>query len=158
MRAPPLIYYISTHKHRNHAGMWRTGPRLTWMPVYRVKPSCLSRTERYTLFDLSKRLPLDNPVSFQPAEVRQVAVLYGCLYVSRSSGGSSQASSSLRAEGRGSSALIPVPIREVPRSEEEQSLLPMPRDVENLADDPQLHNPLQRSERLSTGWFGVSPH
>lgn len=33
--------------------------------------------------------------------------------------------------------------------------MPLPRDVENLADDPGLHNPLERSERMSTGWFGV---
>jgi hypothetical protein len=33
--------------------------------------------------------------------------------------------------------------------------LPLPRAVENAADDPSLHNPLQRMERLSTGWFGV---
>jgi hypothetical protein len=32
---------------------------------------------------------------------------------------------------------------------------PLPRAVENAADDPSLHNPLQRMERLSTGWFGV---
>ena len=30
----------------------------------------------------------------------------------------------------------------------------MPRSVEGLVDDPSLHNPLQRQERLSTGWFG----
>ncbi len=29
------------------------------------------------------------------------------------------------------------------------------RAVENAADDPTLHNPLQRMERLGTGWFGV---
>lgn len=34
--------------------------------------------------------------------------------------------------------------------------MPLPRDVENLADDPNLQNPLQRSERMSTSWFGVS--
>jgi hypothetical protein len=38
---------------------------------------------------------------------------------------------------------------------EKEILLPMPRDVEGLADDPQLANPLQRQERLGTGWFGV---
>ena len=68
------------------------------------------------------------------------------------------------------SALIPVPVRETVAEEEktkllqlclamvaeEEMLMPMPKDVENLADDPQLHNPLQRSERMSTGWFGVS--
>lgn len=32
---------------------------------------------------------------------------------------------------------------------------PLPRAVENAADDPSLHNPLQRMERLGTGWFGV---
>ena len=59
------------------------------------------------------------------------------------------------ASGRVSaSALIPVPVRETVADEE--MLMPMPKDVENLADDPQLHNPLQRSERMSTGWFGVS--
>ena len=53
------------------------------------------------------------------------------------------------------SALIPVPVREISPTEEE-ALMPMPRDVENLADDPNLQNPLQRSERMSTSWFGVS--
>ncbi len=53
------------------------------------------------------------------------------------------------------SALIPVPVREIAPSEEE-ALMPMPKDVENLADDPNLQNPLQRSERMSTSWFGVS--
>lgn len=46
-------------------------------------------------------------------------------------------------------------MREVQTLEEEQPLVPLPRDVENLADDPRLQNPLQRLERLSTGWFGV---
>lgn len=31
----------------------------------------------------------------------------------------------------------------------------LPRTVENLADDPKLANPLQRHQRLSTGWMGV---
>ncbi len=31
----------------------------------------------------------------------------------------------------------------------------MPREVEGLVDDPSVHNPLQRMERLGTGWFGV---
>ena len=35
------------------------------------------------------------------------------------------------------------------------SLKPLPRAVENIADDPSLHNPLQRLNRLGTGWFGV---
>ena len=52
------------------------------------------------------------------------------------------------------SALLPVPVREL-KPLEEEALLPLPKDVENLADDPQLQNPLQRSERMSTGWFGV---
>ncbi|CAL8466503.1 g6039 [Coccomyxa elongata] len=38
---------------------------------------------------------------------------------------------------------------------ETKALKPLPRDVENVADDPSLHNPLARQERLSTGWFGV---
>lgn len=61
----------------------------------------------------------------------------------------------LPAQSQGS-ALLPVPLKDINHTEEEQILRPLPRDVENLADDPQLHNPLQRSERLSTGWFGVS--
>lgn len=31
----------------------------------------------------------------------------------------------------------------------------MPRNVEGIADEPSLHNPLQRMERLGTGWFGT---
>lgn len=34
-------------------------------------------------------------------------------------------------------------------------LKPLPRDVEGVADDFNLHNPLQRMERLGTGWFGT---
>ncbi|KAK9806140.1 hypothetical protein WJX72_003083 [[Myrmecia] bisecta] len=34
-------------------------------------------------------------------------------------------------------------------------LKPLPRAVENVADDPSLHNPKQRLERMSTGWMGV---
>ena len=50
---------------------------------------------------------------------------------------------------------VPVllPAREA--EAEQEMLMPLPRDVENLADDPQLQNPLQRLERMSTGWFGV---
>jgi len=35
------------------------------------------------------------------------------------------------------------------------ALKPLPRDVENVADDPSLHNPLARMQRLGTGWMGV---
>lgn len=31
----------------------------------------------------------------------------------------------------------------------------LPRNVEGAADDPSLCNPLQRMERLGTGWMGV---
>jgi len=34
-------------------------------------------------------------------------------------------------------------------------LKPLPRNVEGLVDDPRLHNPLQRLDRLGTGWMGV---
>eukprot|EP00890_Picochlorum_soloecismus_P005319 jgi/Picsp_1/5789/NSC_03148-R1_haloacid dehalogenase-like hydrolase domain-containing protein len=34
-------------------------------------------------------------------------------------------------------------------------LKPIPKDVEGPADDPGLHNPLERMNRLSTGWMGV---
>lgn len=40
------------------------------------------------------------------------------------------------------------PSRDVP-------LKPLPRVLENVADDPRLHNPLQRLERLGSGWLGV---
>ena len=42
------------------------------------------------------------------------------------------------------------------REIEKSRLRELPRDVENVADDPNLHNPLQRQQRLSTGWMGVS--
>lgn len=51
-------------------------------------------------------------------------------------------------------ASLPLPAGQ-DRSEE-AVLKPLPRAVENVADDPSLHNPLARLERLSTGWFGVS--
>ncbi|GFR40808.1 hypothetical protein Agub_g1427 [Astrephomene gubernaculifera] len=43
----------------------------------------------------------------------------------------------------------------VERVESEKELLPLPRNLESPVDDPSLANPLQRMERLSTGWFGV---
>lgn len=52
-----------------------------------------------------------------------------------------------------STAAVPATVME--RLKEEQLMLPLPRAVENPADDATLHNPLQRMERLSTGWFGV---
>ena len=50
-------------------------------------------------------------------------------------------------------ASLPMPTGE---DSERVILKPLPRAVENVADDPSLHNPLARQERLSTGWFGVS--
>ncbi len=50
-------------------------------------------------------------------------------------------------------ASLPMPTGE---DSERVVLKPLPRAVENVADDPSLHNPLARQERLSTGWFGVS--
>lgn len=50
-------------------------------------------------------------------------------------------------------ASLPMPTGE---DSENAVLKPLPRAVENVADDPSLHNPLARQERLSTGWFGVS--
>lgn len=46
----------------------------------------------------------------------------------------------------------PVPVREV---SDRAELKPLPRAVENVADDPALHNPLARQNRLSPGWMGV---
>lgn len=54
---------------------------------------------------------------------------------------------------RASSAPVTVSIPAVETSE--PYLKPLPRAVENVADDASLHNPLVRMERLSTGWFGV---
>lgn len=36
-----------------------------------------------------------------------------------------------------------------------QDLKPMPKRVESSTDDPSLQNPLERLERMGTGWFGV---
>lgn len=52
---------------------------------------------------------------------------------------------------RVSYASVPAAVVEQPPQTFLQPLPPM----ENVADDPTLHNPLQRQERLSTGWFGV---
>lgn len=41
------------------------------------------------------------------------------------------------------------------RSTDSGQLRPLPRNVENVADDPSLGNPLQRMQRLGTGWMGV---
>jgi hypothetical protein len=50
-------------------------------------------------------------------------------------------------------ALSPAKVLE--QLKEEEALKPLPREVEGLVDDPSVHNPLQRMERLGTGWFGV---
>lgn len=39
--------------------------------------------------------------------------------------------------------------------EEKAELKPLPTNVENIADDPTLGNPLERMQRMGTGWFGV---
>ena len=51
-------------------------------------------------------------------------------------------------------ASIPMPLGEDDTLKIQ--LKPLPKNVENVADDPSLHNPLARLERLGTGWFGVS--
>jgi beta-phosphoglucomutase-like phosphatase (HAD superfamily) len=48
-----------------------------------------------------------------------------------------------------------VPLRREKKASAVHALVPLPRAVEGLSDDPNLHNPLQRQERLGTGWFGV---
>ena len=53
-----------------------------------------------------------------------------------------------------SPALAAVP-SVVERANSSDTLKPLPRAVESLADDPSLHNPLERMERLGTGWFGA---
>lgn len=50
-------------------------------------------------------------------------------------------------------AYTSVPVGVVEKTEEAVAL-PLP-PLESPADDPRLHNPLQRMERLGTGWFGV---
>ena len=54
---------------------------------------------------------------------------------------------------------IPNPLREEgrvgPGVDEPTSLKPLPKRVEGVVDDPTLRNPLQRMERLGTGWMGV---
>ena len=55
---------------------------------------------------------------------------------------------------------FPNPLREdgglqFSRDTPSPALKPLPRKVEGLVDDPRLHNPLQRLERLGTGWMGV---
>ena len=47
----------------------------------------------------------------------------------------------------------PIPLRE--DGPAPATLRPIPKKVEGLVDDPSLHNPLQRLERLGTGWMGV---
>lgn len=48
-----------------------------------------------------------------------------------------------------------VPVAAVADAQEDAVALPLPRTVESVADNPLLHNPLQRMERLGTNWFGV---
>lgn len=52
-------------------------------------------------------------------------------------------------------AAVPVAVPAAVILKEQSVALPLPRAVESAVDDPLLHNPLQRLERCSTGWFGV---
>lgn len=52
-------------------------------------------------------------------------------------------------------SLVTAPSHVLEKMASQEMLLPMPRVVEGLVDDPNLHNPLQRAERLGTRWFGV---
>ena len=58
-----------------------------------------------------------------------------------------------------SQAVFAFAAPETPFLEQDSSatadLKSLPRTVENAADDPTLANPLQRHQRLSTGWMGV---
>ncbi|GAX75419.1 hypothetical protein CEUSTIGMA_g2863.t1 [Chlamydomonas eustigma] len=54
-----------------------------------------------------------------------------------------------------SSSLVAAPVKVEEQLKEQEALLPLPRVVEGLVDDPSIHNPLERSHRLGTGWFGV---
>jgi hypothetical protein len=40
-------------------------------------------------------------------------------------------------------------------SQDDEALRPLPTSVEGQADDPSLHNPLERFNRLGTNWMGV---
>ena len=53
-------------------------------------------------------------------------------------------------------AALPASIPAAPTGKDsrEEALKALP-PLENVADDPSLHNPLARLERLGTGWFGV---
>lgn len=48
-----------------------------------------------------------------------------------------------------------LPPTAIPERSTEGPPRPLPKNVENVADDPSLANPLARHQRLSTGWMGV---
>ena len=50
---------------------------------------------------------------------------------------------------------LPAPLRDLSARPPDSAPRPLPRATEGPADDPRLRNPLQRLERLGTGWFGV---
>jgi len=55
-------------------------------------------------------------------------------------------------------APVSVPIGASTQSSDKTDALtlkPLPKDVEGLVDDPSLHNPLLRLQRLGTDWMGV---
>jgi hypothetical protein len=54
-----------------------------------------------------------------------------------------------------STSLVAAPVKVEEKLKEQEALLPLPRVVEGLVDDPSIYNPLERSQRLGTGWFGV---
>ncbi|KAI8468726.1 MAG: HAD-like domain-containing protein [Monoraphidium minutum] len=50
---------------------------------------------------------------------------------------------------------VPAHVAAELRPDELAAALPLPRAVESAADDPLLHNPLERMARLGTNWFGL---
>lgn len=56
----------------------------------------------------------------------------------------------------GGTSMVAIPaVKLSEQLKELEELRPLPRNMEGVADDPSVHNPLQRHERLGTGWFGV---
>lgn len=50
---------------------------------------------------------------------------------------------------------VPLPLFDNNKETSEMKALELPRALESPTDDPSLANPLQRLNRMSTGWMGV---
>lgn len=97
------------------------------------------------------------PTGPRPVRLAPAAATAG---LARGACGSAVVSPQRRAHTTRRGATLParfsaVPVAAPVPEQAAEVALPLPTAVESAADDPLLHNPLQRMQRMGTGWFGL---